>query len=122
MVYSWELMMRVYFAAVPETFSGLSGLRYLMATIGSLLSRNYRIGYGLAQGKTSEQALIDLQSTVEMVNTTHVLADLVNQKKNAIPIACQVYRFLKRKTILEGAILTLMEQALKLKFFDLEFQ
>ncbi len=117
-------MIRVgaFFGASPETFFGLSGLGDLMATCDSPLSRNYRVGYGLAQGKTLEQVLIDLQSTAEGVNTTHVLVDLANQQEIAIPIARQVYRLLKGKTTPEEAVQALMERDLKPEFCDLEFQ
>ena len=45
--------------AQPETFYGLSGLGDMLATCTSPLSRNYRVGYGLAEGKSLEQVLGD---------------------------------------------------------------
>ncbi|MEM1310507.1 MAG: NAD(P)H-dependent glycerol-3-phosphate dehydrogenase, partial [Cyanobacteria bacterium P01_H01_bin.153] len=41
----------------PDTFVGLSGLGDMLATCTSVLSRNYRVGYGLAQGKSLGQIL-----------------------------------------------------------------
>ena len=46
-------MIRVgtYLGATAETFFGLSGMGDLIATCDSPLSRNYQVGYGLAQGQ-----------------------------------------------------------------------
>ncbi|WP_445260595.1 NAD(P)H-dependent glycerol-3-phosphate dehydrogenase, partial [Picosynechococcus sp. PCC 7002] len=58
-------MIRVgaHLGAQPETFLGLAGLGDMLATCTSPLSRNYRVGYGLAQGKSLEQILEELGST-----------------------------------------------------------
>ena len=65
--------------ASPETFFGLSGLGDLIATCDSPLSRNYRVGYGLSEGKSLEQVLEELQSTAEGVNTANVLVELAKK-------------------------------------------
>ena len=62
-----------------ETFWGLAGLGDLLATCSSNLSRNYRVGYGLAQGKSLTKILDELQGTAEGVNTAHVLLKLANK-------------------------------------------
>lgn len=59
--------------AMPETFWGLSGLGDLMATCNSVLSRNYRVGLGLAQGKSLDTVLTEIAATAEGVNTARVL-------------------------------------------------
>jgi glycerol-3-phosphate dehydrogenase (NAD(P)+) len=92
-----------------------------MATCDSPLSRNYRVGYGLAQGKKLDQILIDLGSTAEGVNTTNVLIDLAKKQKIAVPIARQVYRLLHGKTTPQQAVQALMERELKAEFDDLDF-
>jgi glycerol-3-phosphate dehydrogenase (NAD(P)+) len=116
-------MIRVgsYLGASPETFFGLSGMGDLIATCDSPLSRNYQVGYGLAQGKSLEQILEKLEGTAEGVNTTEVLVKLANQKTIAVPIARQVYRLLKGKTTPEEAVQALMERELKAEFCDLDF-
>lgn len=96
-----------------ETFYGLSGLGDLLTTCNSALSRNYRVGYGLAQGKSLEQVLADLHSTAEGVNTTNVLIDLAQQQNIEVPISTQVYRLINGKITPEQAVLALMERALK---------
>ncbi|MGB5768470.1 MAG: NAD(P)H-dependent glycerol-3-phosphate dehydrogenase [Crocosphaera sp.] len=105
----------------PETFFGLSGLGDLMATCDSPLSRNYRVGYGLSQGKTLEQILEELQSTAEGVNTANVLVELAKKYKIAIPICRQVYRLLNGKTTPQEAVQELMARDLKAEFDDLDF-
>jgi glycerol-3-phosphate dehydrogenase (NAD(P)+) len=103
----------VRLGAQAETFYGLSGLGDLLATCNSSLSRNYRVGFGLAQGKSLEQILHELQSTAEGVNTTNVLIDLANQRDIEVPVSRQVYRLLNGEITPEQAVLALMERALK---------
>lgn len=103
----------VCLGAQVETFYGLSGLGDLLTTCNSALSRNYRVGYGLAQGKSLEQVLTQLQSTAEGVNTTNVLIDLASQQGIEIPISTQVYRLINGKITPEQAVAALMERALK---------
>jgi glycerol-3-phosphate dehydrogenase (NAD(P)+) len=99
--------------AKAETFYGLSGLGDLLATCNSSLSRNYRVGFGLAQGKSLEEILEELQSTAEGVNTANVLIDLANQRDIEVPVSRQVYRLLNGEITPEQAVLSLMERALK---------
>lgn len=106
--------------ATAETFFGLSGLGDLLATCDSPLSRNYQVGYGLAQGKSLEQVLEELEGTAEGVNTTNVLIKLANQKAIPVPIARQVYRLIHGKNTPQEAVQALMERDLKPEFCDLE--
>jgi glycerol-3-phosphate dehydrogenase (NAD(P)+) len=103
----------VRLGAQAETFYGLSGLGDLLATCNSSLSRNYRVGFGLAQGKSLEEILHELQSTAEGVNTTNVLIDLANQRAIEVPVSRQVYRLLNGEITPEQAVLALMERDLK---------
>ncbi|MGC9505068.1 NAD(P)H-dependent glycerol-3-phosphate dehydrogenase [Baaleninema sp.] len=96
-----------------ETFWGLSGLGDLLATCNSNLSRNYRVGYGLAQGKSLDAVLEEIQSTAEGVNTTNVLIDLARKQEVEVPISYQVYRLLNGKISPEEAVAALMERDLK---------
>lgn len=105
--------------ASTETFFGLSGLGDLLATCDSPLSRNYQVGYGLAQGKSIEQILSELEGTAEGINTTNVLVDFANQQEIAIPIARQVYRLVNGKTTPQQAVQDLMERDPKPEFCDL---
>jgi glycerol-3-phosphate dehydrogenase (NAD(P)+) len=104
--------------ARPETFFGLSGLGDLLATCTSPLSRNYRVGYGLAQGKALPQILADLQSTAEGVSTTNVLVDLADRRGIAVPVSRQVYLLLNGQITPEEAVTKLMDRDLKAEAYD----
>ncbi|MDB9512930.1 NAD(P)H-dependent glycerol-3-phosphate dehydrogenase [Kamptonema animale CS-326] len=103
----------VRLGAQVETFYGLSGLGDLLATCNSALSRNYRVGYGLAQGKSLEQVLEELQSTAEGVNTTNVLIDLAKKQGIEVPVSTQVYRLINGIITPEQAVAALMERTVK---------
>ncbi len=106
-------------AAEVETFYGLSGLGDMLATCSSSLSRNYRVGYGLAQGKSLEQVLEELGATAEGVNTAHVLMEIANREGIAAPISRQVNRLLKGNITPKEAVESLMERELKPEVCDL---
>jgi glycerol-3-phosphate dehydrogenase (NAD(P)+) len=96
-----------------ETFYGLSGLGDLLATCTSPLSRNYQVGYQLAQGKTLDEVVAQLQGTAEGVNTAHVLIALAQQRQISVPIAQQVHRLLNGQITPQEAVEALMERSLK---------
>ena len=55
--------------ANPLTFLGLAGVGDLVVTCMSPLSRNYRVGYAIGEGKSLEQAVEELGEVAEGVNT-----------------------------------------------------
>ncbi|MFN9019783.1 MAG: NAD(P)H-dependent glycerol-3-phosphate dehydrogenase [Pseudanabaena sp.] len=103
----------VYFGAQPETFWGLSGLGDLLATCNSNLSRNYQVGYAIAQGKSLEEAIANVQGTDEAVNTANVLMEISDREKISVPVSRYVYRLLKGEINLQQAVEGLMERDLK---------
>ncbi len=98
----------INWGAKPETFYGLSGLGDLLATCNSALSRNYQVGYGLAQGKSLSDVLESLQGTAEGINTTQVLVRLASQQRIALPISHQVDQLLQGKITPQAALEALM--------------
>lgn len=104
--------------AKTETFYGLSGLGDLLATCNSPLSRNYQVGYQLAQGKTLAQTLAHLEGTAEGVNTTQVLIQRARQQKISIPITTQVYRLLQSEITPRAALEALMLRDIKPEYND----
>jgi glycerol-3-phosphate dehydrogenase (NAD(P)+) len=94
--------------AQPETFYGLSGLGDLLATCNSALSRNYQVGYSLAQGHTLEQVLGSLTGTAEGVNTTKVLMQIAHQNQVELPITMMVDRLLQGQITPKEALIALM--------------
>ncbi|MEM1172799.1 MAG: NAD(P)H-dependent glycerol-3-phosphate dehydrogenase [Cyanobacteria bacterium P01_H01_bin.35] len=99
-----------------ETFFGLSGLGDMLATCSSSLSRNYRVGYSLAQGNNLEKILEELPGTAEGVNTTNVLINIANREEITLPISSQVFLLLNGKITPEEAVEALMGRDLKPEF------
>lgn len=97
-----------YWGAKPDTFYGLSGLGDLLATCNSSLSRNYQVGFGLAQGHSLQDVLANLQGTAEGVNTTQVLVRLAVQQQISMPISQQVDRLLNSDITPQAAVEALM--------------
>jgi glycerol-3-phosphate dehydrogenase (NAD(P)+) len=106
----------VAWGAQVTTLYGLSGLGDLLATCNSPLSRNYRLGYGLAQGKSLATMMQELPSTVEGVHTTQVLVHWADQRGISVPIAQQVYQLLQGQVTPRQAVGALMERDLKAEF------
>lgn len=59
----------VRLGANPLTFLGLAGIGDLVVTSMSSLSRNFRVGLAIGQGKTLEEAVEQLGEVAEGVNT-----------------------------------------------------
>ncbi len=94
----------------PETFSGLSGVGDLLLTSGSDLSRNYRVGRLLAQGRALDAILAEV-GVAEGVETAHSLYNLASIPAEAKPVACQVYSILFEGMPPRQAVAGLMERA-----------
>ncbi|WP_448560786.1 NAD(P)H-dependent glycerol-3-phosphate dehydrogenase [Trichothermofontia sp.] len=99
--------------AKADTFFGLSGLGDLLATCNSPLSRNYQVGYGLAQGRSLSEVLAQIEGTAEGINTAAVLVAIADREHIAIPVAREVYRLLQDEITPQAALSALMERDLK---------
>lgn len=77
----------VHLGANPLTFLGLAGVGDLIVTCTSPLSRNYRVGQALGQGKSLDQAVAELGQTAEGVNTVRLVAQRAQQLGVYMPIA-----------------------------------
>lgn len=87
----------IAFGAQEETFSGLGGAGDLFLTASSTMSRNFRVGLGLAQGKTQEEILKELGEVAEGIGTAYALKAIASQKSLYLPIAREVYEVLEGK-------------------------
>ncbi|MCP4969188.1 MAG: NAD(P)H-dependent glycerol-3-phosphate dehydrogenase [Arcobacter sp.] len=85
-----------HFGAKDESFIGLSGAGDLFLTASSTLSRNFRVGIGLAKGKTLETILEELGEVAEGVKTSEAIYKLSQEHDIYTPIANEV------KLVLEG--------------------
>jgi len=70
----------------PQTFMGLAGMGDLILTCTGELSRNRRVGLGLASGKTLPQILRELGHVAEGVGTTREVAGLARRLAIEMPI------------------------------------
>ncbi len=102
-----------YWGAEAETLYGLAGMGDLMATCSSSLSRNYQVGYRLAQGETIDNILNTLEGTAEGINTCMVLMQLARHAAIDLPITQQVHRLLQGKTTPVNALNILMSRVSK---------
>ena len=80
----------VHFDALDSTFLGLSGAGDLFLTANSTLSRNFRVGLGLAQNKPLAQVLAELGEVAEGVKTAHEIHTLAQKHNIYTPIAKEV--------------------------------
>ncbi|RUM74852.1 MAG: NAD(P)H-dependent glycerol-3-phosphate dehydrogenase [Sulfurovum sp.] len=83
------------FGAKTETFLSLGGAGDLFLTASSTLSRNYRVGLGLAAGKKIETILADLGEVAEGVPTARALQKIATEKGIYLPIAREVYAMIE---------------------------
>ena len=88
-----------FFGAKDETFLGLSGVGDLFLTASSELSRNYRVGLGLAKGKSLEQILDELGEVAEGVYTARAIEKIAKDREIYTPIASQVNLILDGKNV-----------------------
>jgi glycerol-3-phosphate dehydrogenase (NAD(P)+) len=72
------------------------------------LSRNYRVGYAIGQGKSVEQAVAELGQTAEGVNTVRLVAEKAEQLGVYMPIASGLYQILFRGKPMQAVIKALM--------------
>jgi len=80
--------------AQPLTFAGLSGLGDLVATCGSRLSRNHRVGEALARGRPLAEIEAELGMVAEGVPTARAVRVLAARHGVEMPISAQVYAVL----------------------------
>jgi len=83
------------FGAKNETFLSLGGAGDLFLTASSTLSRNYRVGLGLAKGKNMNEILKELGEVAEGVPTAKALHKIAKDKGIYLPIAAEVYAMIE---------------------------
>ena len=83
------------FGAKTETFLSLGGAGDLFLTASSTLSRNYRVGLGLAKGLSMDEILEELGEVAEGVPTSKALHKIATDKDIYLPIASEVYAMIE---------------------------
>lgn len=99
--------------AEAETFSGLSGVGDLFATCSSRESRNWRVGFGLAQGRALADILREMGMVAEGAPTTRAALGLAQQAGVEAPITSEVHAVLFEGKPPARAVSDLMSRAPK---------
>tara|TARA_R110002167_G_scaffold6193_2_gene28168 strand:- start:128 stop:1258 length:1131 start_codon:yes stop_codon:yes gene_type:complete len=81
----------VQMGADPLTFLGLAGVGDLIATCMSPLSRNYRVGFALGQGRDLESIVDELGEVAEGVNTLKYVKAKADQLGIYMPLVQGLY-------------------------------
>jgi glycerol-3-phosphate dehydrogenase (NAD(P)+) len=97
----------------PETFAGLAGMGDLVATCSSDRSRNHRVGFALATGKTLDEVVHDMNTVAEGVKTTKSVLGLAARTGVDMPIATHVGMVLDGELTAREGVLSLMTRQAK---------
>ena len=91
-----------HFGAKMETFLGLSGAGDLFLTSSSTMSRNYRVGLGLAEQKPISEILRELGEVAEGVITARAITEIGERENIYTPIAKEISLILNGKSVSES--------------------
>jgi glycerol-3-phosphate dehydrogenase (NAD(P)+) len=101
--------------ANPTTFTGLSGIGDLILSCSSKLSRNYRVGYYLAQGKTLPQIFEEMKFVAEGINTAEVIHEYAKEHRLEVPLMEGVYQILHKERNIHEVVSELLNRPSKLE-------
>lgn len=76
------------------TFLGLAGVGDLILTCTSNLSRNYRVGYALGQGRKLDETLDEIGQVAEGVNTLRIVKGKADELGVYMPLVTGLYEIL----------------------------
>lgn len=86
-----------------HAFLGLAGIGDLIATCSSPHSRNFKVGYQMAQGKKLADILSPMEEVAEGVETVRITKKLVDHYRVRAPIVQTVYKVIENQmTVTEG--------------------
>lgn len=108
----------VRLGADAMTFLGLSGVGDLIVTCSSPLSRNFRVGKALGEGKDINMIVQELGQVAEGVNTLKQVRDKALELGVAMPLCSSLYEIIYNKAPIGHIITSLMLAETEL---DVEF-
>jgi len=91
-----------------QAFLGLAGVGDLIATCTSKLSRNFTVGYRLAEGETLEEITTSMEEVAEGIKTIKIVKELSDTYRIKIPITNALYKILHREMTIQEAHTYLM--------------
>jgi len=108
----------VAFGADPMTFLGLSGVGDLIATCSSPLSRNFRIGKALGEGKDMNLVISEMDQVAEGMNTLKQVKDKADSLGIKMPLVNGLYEIVYNNQTVDHIINSLMleEQGLDVEY------
>jgi glycerol-3-phosphate dehydrogenase (NAD(P)+) len=109
----------VRLGADPMTFLGLSGVGDLIVTCSSPLSRNFRVGKALGEGKDIDLVINELGQVAEGVNTLKQVKEKAVELNVHMPLASSLYEIIYNKAGIDHIINSLMLEETEL---DVEFE
>lgn len=109
----------VRMGADPMTFLGLSGVGDLIVTCSSPLSRNFRVGKALGEGKDLDVIINELGQVAEGVNTLKQVKEKADEIGVPMPLASSLYAIIYNKAGIDHIINSLMLEETEL---DVEFE
>jgi glycerol-3-phosphate dehydrogenase (NAD(P)+) len=104
--------------ANPVTFSGLAGIGDLIATCGSTLSRNHRLGTELAKGRTWAEIEEALPGVAEGAYTVDAALALAARHDVEMPIAQEVHNALFEGKSVQRCLIDLLARESKDELAD----
>lgn len=108
----------VKLGADPMTFLGLSGVGDLIVTCSSSLSRNFRVGKALGEGRNLEAITADLGQVAEGLNTLEQVREKSEELGVDMPLVQGLYDIIHRNATIDHIVNSLMleEQGLDVEF------
>lgn len=106
--------------ADPMTFLGLAGVGDLILTCSSNLSRNYRVGFAIGQGKKLEAIVAELGQVAEGVNTVKVVKQKADELGVYMPLLSGLHAVLFEECAIASVVKSLMlgEQASDIDYLE----
>lgn len=108
----------VALGADPMTFLGLSGVGDLIVTCSSPLSRNFRVGKALGEGKDLDLVVSEMDQVAEGVNTLKQVKDKADELGVKMPLVNGLYEIVYNNQTVDHIIRSLMleEQGLDVEY------
>ncbi|MBS9523940.1 NAD(P)H-dependent glycerol-3-phosphate dehydrogenase [Litoribacter ruber] len=92
-----------------KSFIGLAGIGDLVATCSSKLSRNYTVGFRLANGEKLPDIIADMEEVAEGINTVKLIKTFAESTGMRAPITENLYKVLFENFKVEEALQYLMK-------------
>ncbi|UXP32517.1 NAD(P)-dependent glycerol-3-phosphate dehydrogenase [Reichenbachiella agarivorans] len=80
-----------------KAFIGLAGVGDLIATCTSKLSRNFTVGFRLAQGESIDQIKASMEEVAEGINTIEIIRELAESLNIRVPITETLHKIIHGK-------------------------